>query len=298
MLKANSRFSDIPVIFLTSKKDEDSELEGFDLGAADYISKPFSGPLLLKRIASQLLIVRQKRELLDSKAALKRHADNLEVMVHNKTKEVFTLQNAVLATVANLAEFRDEMAGDHITRIRRYLEALIANLIQTGPYADELMAWDLDLFLNSAQLHDVGKLAVSDLILNKPARLSPEEFDLMKTHVTVGVDAIEHIIRRIGKHAFLHHALLIVGSHHEKWDGSGYPIGLTGTNIPLEGRLMAIADVYDALVSVRPYKEALSHEEACKIIKEGAGTHFDPALVGVFRQVEDEFAGIVRRFAA
>jgi putative two-component system response regulator len=252
----------------------------------------------LKRIASQLLIVRQKRELLDSKAALKRHADNLEVMVHNKTKEVFALQNAVLATVANLAEFRDEMAGDHITRIRRYLEALIAELIQTGMYADELMAWNLDLFLNSAQLHDVGKLAISALILNKPARLSPEEFELMKTHVTVGVDAIKHIIHHIGKHAFLHHALLIVGSHHEKWDGSGYPAGLTATNIPLEGRLMAIADVYDALVSVRPYKEALSHKEACKIIEEGAGTHFDPALADAFRKVESEFAEIVRRFAA
>jgi len=297
-MKADARFADIPVIFLTAKSDVDSELEGFNLGAADYMSKPFFAPLLLKRIANQLLIVRQKKALLDSQAALKEYANTLEIMVNDKTKEVFALQNAVLATVANLAEFRDELAGNHITRVLRYLEALIAELIQAGTYADELIAWDLELFLHSAQLHDVGKLGISDLIVNKPAKLSPEEFELMKTHVTVGVDAIERIIRHIGKHVFLHHALLVVGTHHEKWDGSGYPTGLTGTNIPLEGRLMAIADVYDALVNVRPYKGALSHEEACKIIEAGAGTHFDPVLVDAFRNVEGEFARIVRELAA
>jgi len=297
-MKADVRFADIPVIFLTAKGDVDSELEGFDLGAADYMSKPFSGPLLLKRIANQLLIVRQKRALLDSRVELKRYADKLEIMVNDKTKEVLALQNAVLATVANLAEFRDELAGDHITRIRRYLEALTAELLRRGTYADELKTWELDFFLLSAQLHDVGKLAISDLILNKPAKLSPEEFEIMKTHVTVGIDAIEKLIDNIGQHVFLQHALLVVGAHHEKWDGSGYPIGLKGRNIPLEGRLMALADVYDALVSVRPYKGALSHEEACKIIKEGAGTHFDPALVDAFHKIEGEFAGIVKKLPA
>jgi putative two-component system response regulator len=144
----------------------------------------------------------------------------------------------------------------------------------------------------------VGKIAISDLILNKPGKLTPEEFGIMKTHVAVGVDAIEKIISHIGRHAFLRHSLFVVGAHHEKWDGTGYPIGLKGKNIPLEGRLMAIADVYDALITDRPYKEALSHEEACSIIEDGAGTHFDPVLVEAFRRVKDAFAKIVRESAA
>jgi len=293
-LKADPRFADIPVIFLTAKSDENSELEGFDLGAVDYISKPFSGPLLLKRIANQLLIVQQKQEVLDSRAALKHYADNLEIMVDNKTKEVLKLQNVVLTTVADLVECRDSHTGGHIFRTQRYLEVLLAELIQEGTYADEVLAWDLGFFLPSAQLHDVGKIAISDLILNKPGKLTPEEFEIMKTHVAVGVDAIEKIMHHADEHAFLRHALLIAGTHHEKWDGTGYPMGLKGRNIPLEGRLMAIVDVYDALISDRPYKKAFTHEEARKIIEEGAGTHFDPVLVAVFRNIADEFARIAQ----
>ena len=151
----------------------------------------------------------------------------------------------------------------------------------------------MDFFLPSAQLHDVGKIAITDLILNKPGKLTPEEFEIMKTHVTVGVAAIEKIMQNAEEHAFLNHAVLIAGTHHEKWDGSGYPKGLKGRNIPLEGRLMAIADVYDALITVRPYKKAFTHEEACKIIEEGAGTHFDPSLVEVFKRVKDDFKMVV-----
>ena len=296
-MKADARLADIPVIFLTAKNDEQSELEGFNLGAADYVSKPFSAPLLLKRIANQLLIMRQKKDLLTSQATLKDYAGNLEAMMHNKTKEVFALQTAVLATVADLVEFRDKLTGGHIVRTQRYLEALIAELIQDGTYEDEIMTWDLVFVLPSAQLHDVGKIAISDLILNKPTKLTPEEFEIMKTHVTEGVDAIEKIMQNTDAHAFLHHALLIAGTHHEKWDGSGYPLGLKGSDIPLEGRLMAIADVYDALVTARPYKEAFSHEEACKIIEASSGTHFDPILVEAFRKVEDEFARAVQETA-
>jgi len=297
-MKADERFADIPVIFLTAKSDVDSELEGFDLGAADYISKPFSGPLLLKRIASQLLIARQKKALLNDQITLKHYAVNLEKMVDDKLQEVLALQNAVLTTVADLVEFRDALTGGHIARTRHYLEVLIAELLREGAYTDELKAWDLDCFLLSAQLHDVGKLAISDSILHKPGRLSPEEFEIMKTHVTVGVSTIKKMISDIGQHAFLHHGLLVIGTHHEKWDGSGYPARLKGLEIPLEGRLMAIADVYDALVSIRPYKGSLSHEEACKIIEESSGIHFDPVLVDAFRKVEGEFARIVREFAA
>jgi len=288
-MKADSRFLSIPVIFLTGKTDESSELEGFDLGAVDYIAKPFSGPLLLKRIANQLLIVRQKNDLLASQAALKDYADNLEEKVRSKTKEVINLQNAVLATVADLVEFRDKLTGGHVARTQLYLKALMDELVRDGAYVEEIKTWDMDFFLASAQLHDVGKIAISDLILNKIGKLTPEEFEIMKTHVTVGVNAIKKIMRNTDEHAFLDHALLIAGAHHEKWDGTGYPMGLKDRSIPLEGRLMAIADVYDALIAKRPYKEAFTHDEACKIIENSAGTHFDPALIAVFKKVEAEF---------
>jgi putative two-component system response regulator len=293
-MKADHRFTEIPVIFLTAKSDESSELEGFDLGAADYVSKPFSGPLLLKRIANQLLIVQQKKELLESQAALADYAENLEKKVREKTKEVINLQNAVLTTVADLVEFRDKLTGGHVTRTMLYLKTLVEELVKEGNFEDEVKKWDMDFFLPSAQLHDVGKIAISDLILNKPGKHTPEEFEIMKSHVTVGVDAIERIMKITKEHAFLNHALLIAGTHHEKWDGSGYPMGLKGKNIPMEGRLMAIADVYDALISVRPYKKAFSHGEACKIIEESAGTHFDPVLVEIFMKTKDNFEKIAR----
>jgi putative two-component system response regulator len=290
-IKADKRLENIPVIFLTAKNDETSELEGFNLGAMDYISKPFSAPLLLKRIANQLLIAQQKKDLKD-------YADNLESKVHSKTKEVFDLQNAVLTTVADLVEYRDKLTGGHINRTQLYLKTLTEELVREGSYAEEVAKWDMDFFLPSAQLHDVGKIAISDLILNKPGKLTPEEFEIMKTHVNVGVEAIEGIMKKTEEHAFLHHALLITASHHEKWDGTGYPKGTTGMDIPLEGRLMAIVDVYDALISVRPYKTPFTHEEACKIIEEGAGTHFDPVLVETFKHVKHVFAQIVEKEGA
>ena len=293
-LKSTDRFSDIPVIFLTSKTDEGSELEGFNLGAVDYVSKPFSGPLLLKRIDNQLLIVRQKKDLLASQAALKDYADNLEVKVQEKTMEVTNLQSAVLATVADLVEFRDGFTGGHISRTKLYLAAMLDKMIETKVYFEEIAKWDIDLLVSSVMLHDVGKIAITDIILNKPDKLTPEEFEIMKTHVTMGVDAIEKIMNNAKEHAFLRHALLITGTHHEKWDGTGYPMGLKGLNIPLEGRLMAIVDVYDALISVRPYKRAFTNEEADKIIVSSSGTHFDPVLVDVYRSVADEFARISR----
>ena len=281
-LKADSRFAEIPVIFLTSKNDDDSESEGFDLGAMDYVTKPFSAPRLLKRIANQLLIV-------DHQAALKDYAENLEKKVRNKTAEVLNLQNAVLETVANLVEFRDKLTGGHITRTMLYMTTLIEQIASMGHYKDEVSRWNVDLLIHSTQLHDVGKIAISDLILNKPDKLSAEEFEIMKTHVEAGVAAIKKIMGNTTEHEFLNYALLVTGTHHEKWDGTGYPAGLKGYEIPLEGRLMAVADVYDALISQRPYKKAFTHEAAVKIIIEGSGLHFDPVIIEVFEQVQRDF---------
>ena len=291
-LKAEPSYEDIPVIFLTALHDANTEVEGLDLGAVDYITKPFSAPLLLKRIEKELLIVLQRKELLKAHAELKDYADNLDKKVNEKTLEVLNLQNAILTTVVDLVEFRDKLTGGHIMRTQLYLSALIDELIKQGIYEEEVSQWDIAILLPSAKLHDVGKIAITDMILNKPDKLTPDEFETMKEHVSAGVDAIERISNNTSDHTFMHHALRIAGTHHEKWDGSGYPIGLKGHDIPLEGRLMAIADVYDALISKRSYKNAFTHEEACVIIEDGAGKHFDPTLVNVFKIVKDRFEQI------
>jgi putative two-component system response regulator len=288
-LKDTAKFSDIPVIFLTSKNDEGSELQGLSLGAVDYVSKPFSAPLLMKRLETHLLLAVQKREL-------KMRNDNLQAMISEKTKQIIDLENAVLNIVAELVEFRDSITGGHVFRTQKYLQFLIERMVEEDVYTEEIGEWDLEFLLSSAQLHDVGKIAISDTILNKPGKLTDEEFETMKTHVIIGVDAIERIEATTSEHEFLHHAKIIAGTHHEKWDGSGYPWGLSGGNIPLEGRLMAIADVYDALISARPYKPPMSVQEAEAIIEAGRGKHFDPVLVDVFHKTSDRFAEIVSHY--
>jgi putative two-component system response regulator len=285
-LKLEPHLAEIPVIFVTARTDTGSELEGLSLGAVDYVLKPFSAPLLLKRIENHLLTAMQKKNLA-------RYNDDLQSQVRQQTERIVNLQNSVLSTVADLVEFRDDITGGHVCRTQAYLRLMIKALIQDGcAYREEVAAWDMDFLLSSCQLHDVGKIAIRDAILNKPGKLTPEEFDIMKTHVTIGVSIIERIERNTAGHAFLRYAKIFAATHHEKWDGSGYPAGLSGEGIPLEGRLMAIADVYDALISKRPYKPPLDAADAERFITAGSGTHFDPALVEIFRKVADGFARI------
>jgi len=281
-LKSNENYKNILVIFLTAKSDIESELQGLSLGAIDYIAKPFSPPLLLKRVHIHLLVESQKQELVQFN-------DHLQDMVDEKTRTVVELQNAVLKTMAELVEFRDNITGSHIERTQNYLRILIEALKKSTLYQDEVSSWDAELILQSAQLHDVGKIAIEDRILRKPGKLTPDEFDKIKVHTVFGEKVIERIKKNTTQHAFLEQARLLAYTHHEKWDGSGYPMGLKGLSIPLQGRLMAVADVYDALVSNRPYKKAFDHEQAVDIIKNESGTHFDPALVDLFLTVSDEF---------
>ena len=275
ILKSKERTADIPVIFLTSKSDPHSELEGFIQGAVDYVSKPFSPQLLLKRVDVHVLVESQKKEL-------KHINENLQKIVDDKTKEVLELQNAVLRTMSNLVECRDDITGGHVERTERFLRLMMEEMMKEKVYNDVLDTWDIKLLLQSAQLHDVGKIAIRDSILLKPSPLTQEEHDEMKKHTTFGEAVIEKIQEGAKESVFLTHAKVMAGTHHEKWDGSGYPRKLAGSNIPLQGRLMAIVDVYDALISERPYKEAYSPEKAVNIIKEGSGTQFDPALVEIF----------------
>ncbi|MDR2403612.1 MAG: response regulator [Spirochaetaceae bacterium] len=296
LLKEKERTRDIPVVFLTGKDDPDSEFEGLSLGAIDYIAKPFSPPLLRKRIEVHLLVEDQKKRLTVQnktleiqRRELQNFNDNLQQMVTEKTHTVLELQNAILKTVADLVECRDDITGGHIERTQRGLRILVNALLDQGLYPELFSVLDIELFLQSSQLHDVGKIAISDQILKKPGPLTKEEFDNMKQHTTFGVKIIEKIEAGTSACDFLDYAKILAGSHHEKWNGQGYPLGQKGDEIPIQGRLMAIADVYDALTSERPYKKAFSHEEAVQIILEGRGTHFDPLLTDMFEKVSEEF---------
>ncbi|MDR3183544.1 MAG: response regulator [Planctomycetaceae bacterium] len=296
ILKDRPETRDIPIIFLTGISNEDSEIEGLNLGAVDYISKPFLPPLLHKRVELHLTVQEQKQELetqtrtlTGQSLELQNFNVNLRQMVDDKTEQVQKLQRAILKTVSDLVENRDDVTGGHIERTQRWLSFLISGLRERGIHTEQIDNWDTDLILQSSQLHDVGKIAIRDGILLKPGRLTPEEFDEMKKHAAYGVSIIKKIEENAPESDFLKHAEIFAGTHHEKWDGTGYPLGLAGEDIPFLGRLMAIADVYDALISDRPYKKAFSHEEAVRIILDGRGTQFDPALIDVFAHTADKF---------
>ena len=277
-LKANESFSDIPVIFLTGIDDPKVEAEGFELGAIDFIKKPFSRPVLLNRIKTHLGV----DEIIHERTA----------QLKQKTIQLQNLQNAIIFGFADLVESRDAGTGGHIERTTQYIKILMDAMIERNLYSDETSILDMNSFISSARLHDVGKIAISDMILNKPGKLTDEEYEIMKTHTTEGERAIEQIASRTDDHEFLRNAKLFAGYHHERWDGDGYPNRLSGTDIPIQGRVMAIVDAYDALVSERPYKKAFSHEDAVKIIMENAGTHFDPNLSEVFFEVRDKFKAV------
>ncbi|MCL2084974.1 MAG: response regulator, partial [Oscillospiraceae bacterium] len=273
-LKANDLYAQIPVIFLTGLSDGGNEAYGIELGAVDFIAKPFSKPVLLNRIKNHLQIDELIRE---------RTAQLLE-----RTGQLVRLKNGIVYTLADLVENRDKNTGGHIDRTTVYMEILIEAMLARGVYADEMRGWELESVVSSARLHDVGKITIPDSILNKPGPLTAEEFQTMKTHSSEGERIINNAIRLTGDAEFLHYAKLIATYHHERWDGSGYAYGLTGPDIPLLGRIMAIIDVYDALVSERPYKKAFTHEAAVGIIMKDSGRHFDPLIAEVFNDISGQ----------
>jgi putative two-component system response regulator len=223
---------------------------------------------------------------------LQNYSHNLEEMVNKRTATVVELKNAIMETIADLVERRDDTTGGHISRTSSYLKIFIDLMFKQGLYHDQTESWNIEQMVLSAQLHDVGKIAIDDSILRKPARLDKDEFEKMKKHTIFGGEIIKEIQKKTTESEFLNYAYVFAVYHHEKWDGSGYPYGIAGRNIPLPARIMAIIDVYDALISERPYKKAFSHKEAIKIIKEGEDSHFDPDLVEIFLSASKQFVDV------
>jgi len=271
-LKSDSRYADIPVIFVTGDRDESIEVRGFQLGVVDFITKPFSPPVLQNRIKTHMNI----DDLIRKRT----------IQLRKKREQLQNLQNGIVFVVADLIENRDKGTGGHVERTTTYIKILIDAMIASGVYADELCHMDRDMLISSARLHDVGKIVIPDAILNKPGKLTDEEFNIMKTHAMEGERIIDQIISRTGNNMeFLSYAKIFAGYHHERWDGKGYPRGLARTKIPLLGRIMAIVDVYDALVSERPYKKPLPPDDAIKVIMDNINKHFDPLITHVFNKI-------------
>jgi putative two-component system response regulator len=284
-LKANSKTAGIPVIFLSSHIDPGHELEGLGLGAVDYIYKPFSPILLVRRIENHIFIATRQKEL-------EKNNQNLETMALERTEQVVELQDSIMNTIAELVEFPNGEASGHIIRIQKYLRLLVEHLLLEKIYTDEIAGWNMAFLVQASQLHDVGKIRIDNSLLNKNGKYTPEEFELVKNHAEWGTKIIETIEKGTKGHSFLAHAKIFAASHHEKWNGTGYPLGLKGEAIPLQGRLMAITDVYDALISKLPYKDPLAPEEAKQIILSEKGLHFDPLLTDIFESLSDKFAEI------
>lgn len=291
-LKAVEATRDIPVIFLTAKSETGDETLGLSLGAVDYITKPISPPIVLARVKTHLKVKKMGDALRDQNVTL-------EAEVERRTAEVVAIQDVTIHAMASLAETRDSDTGNHIRRTKHYVR-LLAEKLRSHPRFEHFLGDErnIDMLYKSAPLHDIGKVGVPDRILLKPGRFDSDEMEIMKTHTTLGRDAILQAERELGlEMPFLLHAKEIAYCHQEKWDGSVYPQGLAGEDIPISARLMAVADVYDALISKRVYKDGMSHEDALKIMSEGSGSHFDPDVIAAFLELQAEFQEVAVRYA-
>ena len=302
-LHDNVKTRDIPVIFITAMAATEDEELGLKLGAVDYITKPFNPTIVLARVQTQL-------ELKQARDRMAQENDWLEREVARRMRENLLIQDLSVRALACLAEARDNETGEHIVRTQLYVELLARNLAEHERFRDAVAGPKLGMIVKAAPLHDLGKVGIPDAILLKPGRLTAEEFEIMKTHTTIGAEAISKAMEQAlagaddamaelagSAFAFLKVAREISLGHQEKWDGSGYPAGLAGDAIPVSARLMALADVFDALTTRRVYKPPMSLEEATKIIMDGRGKHFDPAVVDAFVDCRERFAEIASRYA-
>ena len=297
-LKSDPITSEIPVIFLSAHDRADEVTYGLELGAVDFISKPVIPSVLLARVRNHLRL-REARELLSDQ---NRH---LELLVSertqdlkNQTDEVIRVQDLTIVALGTVAETRDNETGNHIFRTQAYVKALVENLSGSGYCKKNKTGYEWSQIWKSAPLHDIGKVGIPDRILLKPGKLTADEFEIMKQHTELGRRALHTAEARVNIHrSYLQAAIEIAYCHHERWDGFGYPEGVAGKSIPVAARLMAVADVYDALISRRVYKQPIPHEEAIEIIRGDRKAHFDPDVVDCFLDLTHEFHEIALRFS-
>jgi putative two-component system response regulator len=289
-LKADSLTSQIPVIFLTSKTDPESEQLGMTVGAVDYITRPVTPAILLSRVKAHFMLAANAK-------TMRINNEYLEFEVSKRTRQMAALQNVTILALASLAETRDSETGNHLKRTQHYMQLLCKYLRTQPKFHDFLSPERIQIMVQCAPLHDIGKVGIPDRILLNPGRYSAAEFEIMKAHPTLGRDAIANAQANAPQDSeFFEIARQLIYSHHEKWDGSGYPQALAGEAIPIPARLMALADVYDALICRRVYKAGMSHEQAVQIIMEGRGQHFDPDVVDAFLALGDEFQAVAIKF--
>lgn len=292
MMKGRASSKNIPVIFVTALDESLDETRGFDVGGADYITKPFQPSTVLARAKTHLALYDQNR-------ALEEKVVERTQSLAQRTQALNDTQDVTIYALATLAEYRDNETGAHILRTQRYVKALATYLMNQEKFQSKLTPEIIEILYKSAPMHDIGKVGVPDSILLKPGKLTHDEFEEMKKHTIYGLEVItksEEILGVDPKTSFLRFAREIAYTHQEKWDGSGYPTGLKGENIPLSGRIMAVADVYDALISKRVYKPPVSHDGTVRIIEKGSGSHFDPDLVDAFMEVKEDFRNIALEF--
>jgi putative two-component system response regulator len=290
-LKADEKTRNIPIIFLTAKTEIEDEELGFSIGAIDFIHKPISPPIVMARVKTHL-------EISAWRDSLQNHNQWLQKQVEQRLSELNHLQDATIFVMVSMAEFRDETTGNHIRRTSEYVGMLAVELAKLPHYSELLTPNIIEQMKKSAPLHDIGKIAIPDEILLKPGKHTSEEFTIMKTHAQRGLDMLKQAGNHMGEHGnFLTIAMEIAGCHHEKWDGSGYPNALKGSEIPISARLMALADVFDALLDKRPYKKPMTIEQTTAIILEGKGTHFDPEVVEAFLRIYDKMLEVAAMWA-
>jgi len=282
-LKESPETCDIPIIFLSARTETDDIVNGLRMGAVDYITKPFSKEELMVRVQNHL--------------KLKYYQNQLEDLVRERTRELIRTQEVTIRSLASLAETRDNETGGHIKRTQNYVRILAEYLRDQPDFPDIPIGESVDLLYKSAPLHDIGKVGVPDRILLKPGKLTADEFEEMKKHTIYGRNALLNAEKDLGSNSFLRVAKEIAWTHHENWNGTGYPRGLKGDDIPLCGRIMGLVDVYDALISRRVYKPPYSHVKAEKIIVQNSGIQFDPRIVGAFLNLKERFLEIAHQLA-
>jgi putative two-component system response regulator len=280
-LKADRVMAEIPVVFISALTEPEDRVKAFAAGGVDYVAKPFNAEEVNARVQAHVRLRWAMRQLEE------RNTD-LESIVRTQVKEISDSQMATIYALAKLAESRDDDTGRHIERVQEFCVILARGLAGTPRDGDRITGAYMDNLFRASPLHDIGKVGIPDAVLLKPGRLTPEEFEIMKGHTLLGARTLEAVRDRYPQNAFVGMGISVARSHHERWDGSGYPDGLAGTAIPLSARIISMADVYDALRSRRPYKEPFTHEKSRDIILEGVGKHFDPEVGKVFAAREDE----------